>query len=37
MISMVESRVERGGNLANERRYFPRSTTLDAATFGRAA
>ena len=36
MIGMVESRVERGGKVANERRYYLCSTPLDAATFGRA-
>lgn len=36
MIGMVESRVERGGTIAHERRYYLASARLDAATFARA-
>lgn len=36
MIGMVEARVERGGGVANERRYYICSTRLDAETFARA-
>lgn len=36
MIGMVESRVDRGGKLAQERRYYLCSARLDAATFARA-
>lgn len=36
MIGMVESRVERGGATAHERRYYICSARLDAATFARA-
>ncbi len=36
MIGMVESKVERGGKLAHERRYYLCSTRLDAVTFARA-
>lgn len=36
MIGMVESRVERGGAVARERRYYLASTPLDAKTFAAA-
>jgi predicted transposase YbfD/YdcC len=36
MIGMVESKVERGGKLAHERRYYLCSARLDAVTFARA-
>jgi predicted transposase YbfD/YdcC len=36
MIGMVESRVERNGTLARERRYYLASTPLDAKTFAAA-
>jgi predicted transposase YbfD/YdcC len=36
MIGMVESKVERGGKLALERRYYLCSARLDAVTFARA-
>lgn len=36
MIGMVESKVERGGRLAHERRYYLCSARLDAVTFARA-
>jgi predicted transposase YbfD/YdcC len=36
MIGMVESRVERNGACAHERRYYLSSTTLDAKTFAAA-
>jgi predicted transposase YbfD/YdcC len=36
MIGMVESRVERNGALARERRYYLSSTPLDAKTFAAA-
>jgi len=36
MIGMVETRVERGGVLACERRYYISSAPLDAGTFARA-
>lgn len=36
MIGMVESRVERGGGIAGERRYYICSARLDAETFARA-
>lgn len=36
MIGMVESRVERGGKITTERRYYLCSAQLDAATFARA-
>jgi len=33
MIGMVETRVERNGTVAQERRYYLSSTRLDAKTF----
>ena len=36
MIGMVETRVERGGKVENDRRYYLSSTKLDAETFARA-
>ncbi len=36
MIGMVESKVELGGKLAHERRYFLCSARLDAVSFARA-
>ena len=36
MIGMVETRVERNGSLARERRYYLSSTPLDAKTFAAA-
>jgi predicted transposase YbfD/YdcC len=36
MIGMVETRVERNGTVARERRYYLSSTTLDAKTFAAA-
>ena len=36
MIGMVETRVERGGKIENERRYYLSSTKLDADTFANA-
>jgi predicted transposase YbfD/YdcC len=36
MIGMVENRVERGGGIAGERRYYICSARLDAETFARA-
>jgi predicted transposase YbfD/YdcC len=36
MIGMVESKVERGGKLTHERRYYLCSARLDAETFARA-
>jgi predicted transposase YbfD/YdcC len=36
MIGMVENRVERGGAIAGERRYYICSARLDAETFARA-
>lgn len=36
MIGMVETRVERGGRTANERRYYRCSAKLDATTFAAA-
>lgn len=36
MIGMIESRVERNGSLAHERRYYVSSTPLDAKTFAAA-
>ena len=36
MIGMVETRVERGGQMAQDRRYYLCSARLDPATFARA-
>ncbi len=36
MIGMIESRVERGGNIETARRYYLSSAKLDAVTFARA-
>jgi hypothetical protein len=36
MIGMVETRVERNGTVARERRYYLSSTMLDAKTFAAA-
>ena len=36
MIGMVETKVERGGQIAHERRYYLSSARLDAETFARA-